>query len=66
MRPFFIYVTLSTSFVNSVTDAECNAIAEAMIGTIRIHQEVIQRTSVKRQLNRHILRIPFSTTLHTS
>lgn len=52
--------------MNPVTDAEGHTIAEAVIGTGRIHKEVIQRTTVDGQLNWHIFRAPFSTALHTS
>ena len=64
MRPFFC--NKCDVLVNPVTDAEGHTIAEAVIGTGRIHKEVIQRTTVDRQLNRHILRAPLCTTLHTS
>lgn len=51
--------------VNPVADAEGHAIAEAIVGAGGIHQEVIQRTAINRQLNWHILRHPFGTTLNT-
>ena len=52
--------------VNPVTDAEGHTVAEAIVCTSRIHEEVIQRTTVEGQLNRHILRAPLCTALHTS
>ena len=61
---FFMHVKCLS--VNPVTDAEGYAIAEAIVGACRIHKEVVQRTSVNGQLNRHILRIPFCTTLNAS
>ena len=63
MRPFFY--ACDGLFVNPVTDAKCHSVAKAIVGTGGIHQEVIQRTTVDGQLNRHILRVPFRTTLHT-